>query len=1318
VVRRGIVWLLTLTLLASGQVPGGATPTRAPSPASGDAAPIAPRVERSVVEHAAGTEGTVGLLVRADRGVGASRLGSAVRGAGLELGELVAGTDWWQVEVDDADQLDTDELDAVRDALERTSAIVEVVEDRPRRAFRLPNDPLLHRGDQPYLHTIRAPLAWDLTTGASNVVVAVLDTGVRANHPDLQGKVLRGRSFVPGVSSTDDDNGHGTAVAGLIAARTDDGQGMAGVGWNTRVLPVKVLDREGVGTDGSVAAGIVWAADQGAQVINLSLGGPDASPVLADAVRYARERGSVVVAAAGNEGSGVRQYPAAIPDVVAVGATDAAGRLADFSNHGEWIDLVAPGFDVVTTVTEAFFDQPYAALDGTSFAAPLVAGGAALVRARYPAWTPSQVEARLRTTARDAGPRGIDPYYGRGMLDVAAAVGQPLGSALPIEERDALDPNDLPDRATPVAAGQGLTATIAPEGDVDWYRLEVSGPTELRVRIEPPRFDWNDARSLDPVLELYDDGLRLIAFADDHGVGRSESLEQQVAAGSYLVRVSNDGPSSGNGAYTLHVQAPDPTPTEGRFDPFELLPVGAEAVGTAAGDVDGDGVMDLLATTTAHQLALLRGAPDGSFERTAPVASGGTGFWQGTVEVLQLTDSGPPHVLVGSHTGLRSFRWDGERLAFQEVIEPGNVLRVALGDLDGDGVVDVVAGVHNVGIVALRRAGQGWERTVVAAGNTLEDLAVGDLDGDGRAEIATPFGARVHLDRQTDEGWRRELLEPRPVTDRLETVNGLAIGDTDGDGRADLVVAVGGNRPRSAVQRFRSRPDGSLGTAEVVATVDIPQPVEIADVTGDGIGDVVVAHGGWRRLSVLAGTEGGALSAPELTLLPYTSHYRRGGLTLADLDGDGDVDVAVSTGSNVVTLRNRTATAAPPAPEPDTSPADVWVRDTAPVPHAQGVDRGAPVTVRLTRPVTTTAAQRSGVVRLLDARTGKRVTAAVTVEGGDRLVVRPGAALVAGTPYALWVDGLEDTSGARQDEALYLPFVAARDATAPPAVTEVAGSAPAVGQLRLTWTRPSVADLDVIEVRMTDTTTWPTATTGTLVYRGTGTSLTLTGLDPKRVRSLGVWAVDRSGNRSARVTARLDGTLLTGARSRSKLVHGEAVDVTAAVTSVATGKVVAGRTVELLERPAGTTAWKRVASAATAKDGTIVFTRKPTRTTAYRVRAVGTPTAMAAEVSAGTVSVAPRVTLQLSRTSVARNDSVAATGKVLPTMLAGETVELQRLRDGTWSTVQRTTVRTDGTYRFGSVPTSSRGTFSYRVRVPATTTHLVGTSPRITLTVS
>lgn len=225
------------------------------------------------------------------------------------------------------------------------------------------------------LTAIRAPAAWNsLPDDIISITIAVIDSGVTATHVDLAGRITAGWDFVQDDAQPQDDMGHGTAIAGIIAANMGNGLGIAGVAPNATIMPLRVLDANGVGTYADVAAAIIYATDHGAQVINLSLGGAFPSTMLQNAVSYALNRSVIIIAAGGNTGSDNAVYPAAFAGVIGVGSVDSDLSRSSFSNYGESIDVLAPGRDIVTTTR----DGGYALFTGTSMAAPHVAGIAAL----------------------------------------------------------------------------------------------------------------------------------------------------------------------------------------------------------------------------------------------------------------------------------------------------------------------------------------------------------------------------------------------------------------------------------------------------------------------------------------------------------------------------------------------------------------------------------------------------------------------------------------------------------------------------------------------------------------------------------------------------------------------------------------------------------------------------------------------------------------------------------------------------------------------------------------------------------------------------
>jgi len=285
-----------------------------------------------------------------------------------------------------------------------------------------PNDPY-YVNDATIMSSINAPAGWDISTGSSSVKLAILDTGIDATHPEFSGRIASGYDFVNADADAADDHGHGTLCAGVAAATGNNGVGVAGIDWKTTIVPVKVLGSTGSGLTSNVAKGITWAADNGAQVLSMSLGGP-ATTTLESAAAYAVGKNCVLVAASGNDGIGAVSFPAAYPGVLAVGALQ-GNTIASFSNFGPELDVCAPGVSVYTAAKGG----GYAYFSGTSAATPFVAGLVALELAVDPTLGAFAASADVTSTASDLGTSGWDPYYGWGRINMSAALSAAGGSA-------------------------------------------------------------------------------------------------------------------------------------------------------------------------------------------------------------------------------------------------------------------------------------------------------------------------------------------------------------------------------------------------------------------------------------------------------------------------------------------------------------------------------------------------------------------------------------------------------------------------------------------------------------------------------------------------------------------------------------------------------------------------------------------------------------------------------------------------------------------------------------------------------------------------
>lgn len=345
-------------------------------------------------------------------------------------------------------------------------------------AFGTPNDPYF--GNQWAHSKMQSSAAWDISTGSASISIAILDTGIDEAHPDLSTKIVTGWDFVDNDSNPHDLHGHGTHVAGIAAAATDNGKGVAGMDWQARIMPVRVLGADGGGWTDDIADGVTWAYLQGADVLNLSLGGGGNDPALESAINQAHAAGSLVVAAMGNEDSGVPSYPAAYNNVLAVAATGPNDHRAYYSNYGSHCDVAAPGGDMGylhdpdgiystlptywVTMTGEGYSKNYDYLQGTSQATPHVAGLAALVWSLDASLTPDEVQTVIEDTAVDLGSPGWDQKFGHGRIDALAALEAVAGPSVP--------------------GAPTLYSISNPDGDGD-YRVRwstVSGATSYRLQ--------------------------------------------------------------------------------------------------------------------------------------------------------------------------------------------------------------------------------------------------------------------------------------------------------------------------------------------------------------------------------------------------------------------------------------------------------------------------------------------------------------------------------------------------------------------------------------------------------------------------------------------------------------------------------------------------------------------------------------------------------------------------------------------------------------------------------------------------------------------
>lgn len=815
------------------------------------------------------------LVVRFTDGVSPSRRTDLLRTYGAVVVDDVPRTGFVVVDVGQRSVAD------VREALARSPQVRTVEVNSVVRSAVTPNDPYWDSGNQ---RLVRLPKAWDITKGSSKLTIAIVDTGVQLDHQDLEARLEPGWDFVNDDAVPDDDAGHGTGVAGVAAAITNNREGIAGTAWHARILPVKVLDDRGAGTMATVSQGITWAVDQGADVINLSLGSTEDSTLLRSAVAYAIERDVVVVAAAGNAGTTVRNYPAAIPEVVAVSAVGTNGHFAYFSSHGDWVDLAAPGMFVYSTSTE----WGYQSYQGTSMAAPSVAGTALLVRSQHPGWTASEVALRLQDTAQDRGRRGFDRYYGHGLLDAYAAVGGPRRAPAPVP-RDTHEPNGGPQRATHV--GDHVVATIAPEADIDWYEFWAPRGRRVEWVVNPNGSTWREPRIFQPVVDVYDPEGTKIATVRPEPVATGSVVAP--VAGTYRLRVRNSRPTMSHSNYVV---------TVGREGPETTLPA-AEVVaasdqwlrGVATGDFTGDGLGDIAVGVGdgTPGLRVYEQRANGSFGQT--FIADPTGDTSQIVAADMDRDGKTDAVVVADALKIY-YQRKGRLQPPVTVGDHDDVRGVLVGQFTRDRRPDILVDVGYLPYLVLYRStadgfvASNWYSKPTAG------MAAGQLDGTGAHEIVTSEAGSFVTHTLGDDGRWSRARTPVAFGD-VPTSGAAAVGDLTGDGRDDVVVSTAISSRSYMMAYVRTRAGGFRGPRVVSAQGS--SSARLVDLAGDGRHDMIgprSGHGVWRVHRQL----GGGRFALAQDIPHGLGLYGIDGYSAADFDDDGIADFVMigSDGAN------------------------------------------------------------------------------------------------------------------------------------------------------------------------------------------------------------------------------------------------------------------------------------------------------------------------------------------------------------------------------------------------------------------------------------
>jgi len=796
---------------------------------------------------------------------------------------------------------------------------IEYVHLNHRKALAAePNDP---QYDQQWAHRIiLSELAWEVQRGTASVVIAVIDTGIDLDHEDLAAAVWRdpsetengrdddGDGYVDDVRGwdfSDNDNdpeddgpaatrGHGTHTAGIAAAVTDNATGVAGMSWGCRIMPLKIFPNAYADVS---ARAMVYAADHGAQIINCSYGAPQFSPLEAEAVAYARSTGALVIAAAGNSGQERVDYPAAYTGVMAVGATGPDDTLAPTSNYGSQLSLCAPGSSILST----WPDNSYAPLSGTSTAAPLVSGLAALVLSGAPELTPEEVQARLLGSAVNID--GLNPGFegklGAGRVN---ALGALLSEGyLEISHYELVDLDG--DGDGQLDAGETAAFSVTLRND-SWksatgvsVTLTSSSPDLTILDATRPFPDIAPYTSADceiPFVILASANNRLnIRIEIDADIASDEGANQQqlelimnnprhlfagwpyrLDSGTFLFAspvLADLDPSDGDAVDIIlcdnefSVRAvrlngsllPGWPVTVG--DPGGMISLSTPAVG----DVNGDGQLEIVGAGFYDELPGKPGLVT-VFSAAGELASGWPrrldGPLRGAPVLADLDNDGQLDVLAASEDQLL-WAWRGSA----EVIHPFPInlgLRpfasLAVADLTGDSCPEIiVAGISQQPgipsqVVMLAADGSllsGWPQDLPA--DPLASPIIADLDGGGdleliascTAEETETASASFHLFVWKANG---QLLSGWPIQGAAQLYSSPAVGDVNGDGRLEIAAATLDGR----IWLWDSQGQSLPGFPHHISGA-VLAPLITVDVTGDGIAEI------------LCGTEDGLLHAIE-----------------------------------------------------------------------------------------------------------------------------------------------------------------------------------------------------------------------------------------------------------------------------------------------------------------------------------------------------------------------------------------------------------------------------------------------------------------------
>ena len=827
---------------------------------------------------------------------------------------------------------------------------------------RTPNDPDF--ADQYAHQLIQMEDAWDISTGSHDVVVAVLGTGVDVNHPDLEANIWVNEGEIPGNEIDDDENGyvddvhgwnfgdsnnevspgssddpfdylydvssHETQVAGVIAAEGDNGEGVAGVNWQCSMM---VLRMSLYYHSEEVAEALEYAAANGADVLNMSFGGdvfgPEGDVIVRTAIDHAYEQGVLLVASAGNSDSSRPHYPAAYPNVMAVASTNGEDLKTGHSTFGPWVDIAAPGTDIVTTD----LGDGYIATAGTSFSAPYVAAVAALLFSHRPDLTHVEARAVLENTTDPVYYGEIDPelgYLGTGRVNAYQTLlnadrAYPLGEIVVPRPKQtfAADANtvdlaffvhgdsyQLDYRLYGYSEWIALSEGGSPTDPNGIERLSIANPGvgtyELRLRVTrdgdthtdrkvfsialaPAQAHWPKPEQVD--LEEYPDDVFIGSplCMDVNGDGTNEIIQSSMDFYNYWgggkVHIwGADGNSLPNWPVEFGTDSPDDIWSFSSFWPTV----------NAVGDIDGDGDYELvIGSEIDNQLYACHIESGEIVDGNWPAFFGS---WYGYVSagpvLADLDADGDSEIIMAldaessESDGLYAFQGDGTSLWQRRYTSIGPI---SVADLDGDGDVEICLGGYGPGLsrfytFVLDHSGQQRKRW---RGASPKGTAIADLDADGTPEVVfctEDEVMAVHADGSTV--WKERVYDP------LDEYGAMSIGDVDSDGYSEVYVttyiAEADGFAFTRVYGFdhEGRPLDDAGFPKIIMGDPTRCVPLIADVDADGKKELIIAPGGEP---VVAWEADGSVT-PGFPMLDMASDYE---ITpaIADLDQDGDTEL-------------------------------------------------------------------------------------------------------------------------------------------------------------------------------------------------------------------------------------------------------------------------------------------------------------------------------------------------------------------------------------------------------------------------------------------